>query len=389
MRPASPPPGPVSTSQFLRMSAPGMSADSTAVTTPPLLDPLQKRARPRRLVNACTIEVEEFPSDDSVPPYAILSHCWKQGQEVSYQEMVKCQSSIAAWLSIRAQSGYKKIVAACRQAREDNHTYIWIDTCCIDKGDHGQQSQDINSMFDYYKNAKVCYVYLNDYDSRQFDLCNMYKLGSPPPPLPSRYPIPCWFFSGWTLQELVAPSSVEFFDAEWKRCGDRNTLSLSISYITGIRDDVLGLGYGYGDMDVGIVERMSWAIHRQTTKEEDRAYCLLGLLDVTMEPRYGEGIESAFERLSKVLHERYSHRQCQVEGIPKNGREMMKDLSYRIAKTQWSYPEFYNYAPPPGNKNENPNDDQDDAGSMSSGYWGKHPWKRLKRKFQSQHRSHV
>ncbi|KAF5366406.1 hypothetical protein D9758_009735 [Tetrapyrgos nigripes] len=173
-----------------RMSAPGMSADSTAVTTPPLLDPLQKRARPRRLVNACTIEVEEFPSDDSVSPYDILSHCWKQGQEVSYQEMVKCQSSIAAWLSIRAQSGYKKIVAACRQAREDNHTYIWIDTCCIDKGDHGQQSQDINSMFDYYKNAKVCYVYLNDYDSCQFDLCNMYKLGSPPPPLPSRYPIP-------------------------------------------------------------------------------------------------------------------------------------------------------------------------------------------------------
>ncbi|KAF5338301.1 hypothetical protein D9758_015748 [Tetrapyrgos nigripes] len=254
--------------------------------TTPSLNPLQKRTRPRHLINTCTIELEEFPSDDSVPPYAILSHRWEEGQEISYEKMVKCQSGLTTWQSIRSKSGYKKIVAACRQAREDNHTYIWIDTCCINKGDHGQQSQDINSMFDYYRNSEVCYVYLYDfYDGAR-------SLGES-----------SWFSRGWTLQELIAPLSVEFFDAKWKRCGDRKTLCSSLSYITGIGVDILRFGYGCYTVRVGIAERMSWAIDRQTTKDEDRAYCLLGVLDVTMEPRYGEGVESAFERLSKVLHE--------------------------------------------------------------------------------------
>ncbi|KAF5335036.1 hypothetical protein D9758_017441 [Tetrapyrgos nigripes] len=201
--------------------------DTISVVTSPH-DPLQKRTRPRRLINTRTIKLEEFSSNDSVPPYAILSHCWEAGHEISYQEMVKCQLLTAA--SIRSKSGYRKIVAACMQARKDNFTYIWIDTCCIDKGDHGQLSQDINSMFDYYKNSEVCYVYLYDYYpwfSRGWTLQNLvapWNLGG------------CsWFFRGWTLQELVAPSSVKFFDAKWKYCGDRKTLNIAIWAITGIR----------------------------------------------------------------------------------------------------------------------------------------------------------
>ncbi|KAF5343771.1 hypothetical protein D9758_015338 [Tetrapyrgos nigripes] len=298
------------------MSALVTSAYTTAVVTPSSLNPLQKRTRPRRLINTCTIKLEEFPSDDSIPPYAILSHCWTEGQEISYEEMVNCRSP--TWLSsISFKSGYEKIVAACRQARRTGLAYIWIDTCCINKGDHGQQSQDINSMFDYYKNSEVCYVYLSDYHSPRFDIRAMYDRAF------EISPTPRWFSRGWTLQELIAPSSVEFFDAEWKRCGDSWTLSLSLRRITGISEDVLE--FGYGNMDVGLVERMSWAIKRETTKEEDRAYCLLGLLDVAMEPHYGEGVESAFERLSNVLHERYpGHRQ--LEGMPKNGKIMVRYL---------------------------------------------------------------
>ncbi|KAF5356674.1 hypothetical protein D9758_013734 [Tetrapyrgos nigripes] len=94
------------------MSTSVTSIDTRAVA-PPSVDPLQKRSRPRRLINTCTIELEEFPSDDSVPAYAILSHCWEEGQEISYEEMVNCRSSIA-WPFIRSKSGYKKIVAACK-----------------------------------------------------------------------------------------------------------------------------------------------------------------------------------------------------------------------------------------------------------------------------------
>ncbi|KAF5374291.1 hypothetical protein D9758_004618 [Tetrapyrgos nigripes] len=280
---------------------------------PASLAPLQKRSRPGRLINTWILELEEFPYDVLVPPYAILSHCWKEGQEISYEEMVKGQSGIAP--SVRSKNGYKKIVAACMRAREANHAYIWIDTCCINKGDHAQQSQDINSMFDYYKNSEVCYVYLDDYHSRT---CNIFT------PNNMR-----WFSRGWTLQELVAPSSVQFFDAEWKHCGDRKTRSVSTFLSTLIDTDILD---GLKEIQmVSILERISWAIRRETTKEEDRAYCLLGLLDVTMETRYGEGVESAFDRLSNVLHERYAGHP-QLEGLPRNGREMLRHISYRNAK---------------------------------------------------------
>ncbi|KAF5353729.1 hypothetical protein D9758_008675 [Tetrapyrgos nigripes] len=309
------------------MSPPVISADPTPVTTP-VLDPLQKRTRPRRLINTCTRKLEEFPSDDSVPCYAILSHRWEAGQEISYQEMVHLSDTL------RLKSGYKKIVNACNLARQDGHAYIWIDTCCINSGDHGQRSQDINSMFNYYEHSGVCLVYLHDYttppdsndylggpiDSDEFDNWK------PSPELEDS----TWFSRGWTLQELLAPPSVLFITAEWKpiRVGMK-LLCSDIQRVTGISVDVL---VGREKINtISIVERMSWAINRQTTKEEDRAYCLLGLLDVTMESRYGEGVESAFERLSNVLHECYPDR---LEGVPKTGRDIMEYLSVKNAETQ-------------------------------------------------------
>jgi hypothetical protein len=282
------------------------------------INPTQRRARPRRLINTHTFQLEELPYDNDIPPYAILSHCWQEGEEISYKEMVEYRLGTDIWTSIlfhclyeddfgEYKSGYKKIVAACWQARQDGYVYIWIDTCCIDKGNHGQLSQDINSMFDYYKNSEVCYVYLNDYDSRRFNVHNI-KWES--------QQIPRWFYRGWTLQELLAPSSVKFFDAKWKHFGDRNTLSSPIGYITGIPEEVLELGVV---SKANIAQRMSWTIHRQTTREEDRAYCLLGLLDVMMEPRYGEGVKSAFERLLNVLRKRYSVLETIFEAVPCQG----------------------------------------------------------------------
>lgn len=45
-----------------------------------------------------------------------------------------------------------------------------------------------------------------------------------------------------------------------------------------------------------IAKKMSWATHRKTTKEEDVAYCLLGIFDINMPLIYGEGF-NAFLRL--------------------------------------------------------------------------------------------
>ncbi|KAF5368897.1 hypothetical protein D9758_002973 [Tetrapyrgos nigripes] len=282
------------------------------------LDPLRKRTHPRRFINALTCSLDEFPSDGSVRHYAILSHCWVPGQEVSYQEMLELSRDDTH--PSRAKFGFQKISNACAQALQDGHHYIWVDTCCIDDGNHAHKSQDINSMFDYYANSDVCYVYLHDIHRK-----GLHSVDTDVDISQSK-----WFSRGWTLQELVAPSKVKFFTEDWRHyhIDSQRGVSLTeahrIQGLWGISVEVLTGSRKL--QDIGLKERMSWSIKRSTTVEEDRAYCLLGLLGVVMETRDREGVESAFGRLSSVLYEAYGHEMREYIGPGKagNGRALMQ-----------------------------------------------------------------
>jgi hypothetical protein len=46
---------------------------------------------------------------------------------------------------------------------------------------------------------------------------------------------------------------------------------------------------------------MSWVANRATTREEDMAYCLMGLFDISMPILYGEGLSKAFRRLQEEI----------------------------------------------------------------------------------------
>ncbi|THU88913.1 HET-domain-containing protein [Dendrothele bispora CBS 962.96] len=245
------------------------------------------RIRPRRLIETYTGRIVEFHENSLIPPYAVLSHRWEEDQEVSLQDMLYLSPAIT-----ERRSGYWKIVNACRQAFWDGFSYIWVDTCCIDKSIPWQEEQDINSMYAYYWNSEVCYVYLNDFrisgDPAYDKYCGFGKS--------------TWFTRGWTLQELLAPSSVRFFTVDWEFYGDKKYLGDIIELATNIprkffdRENIRG---------AELREKMSWSVFRGTTKPEDRAYCLLGILGVTTKTEYGEGVFRAFDRLHDVLRIRY------------------------------------------------------------------------------------
>jgi hypothetical protein len=93
-------------------------------------------------------------NDETPPPYAILSHTWTEGQEVTYNELVAGTG--------REKTGYDKILFCGRQAAADGLQYFWVDTCCIDKSTSHELSIAINSMFRWYQRASKCYVYLSD-----------------------------------------------------------------------------------------------------------------------------------------------------------------------------------------------------------------------------------
>ena len=234
-----------------------------------------------RLFNVDTKQLELF-YDADIPKYAILSHTWGKG-EVTFQDL-ECGN-------VASMAGYLKIAYTCNQARSHGYRYFWMDTCCIDKTSSTELSEAINSMWKWYQNAEVCYAYLEDVD--YVDDTELREIA---------FAQTRWLTRGWTLQELLAPAVVQFYDRNWRLLGTKALLLDVISKSTGIAKMAL---IGPEMLSAfSLAGCMSWASQRKTTREEDIAYCLLGIFRVNMPLLYGEGTQ-AFRRLQEQLIRTY------------------------------------------------------------------------------------
>lgn len=265
------------------------------------------------LINTDTLQLKEFIGKNT-PKYAILSHTWED-EEISFQEILHPTDEV------KLKRGYQKVLHTALLAKEEGLQWCWVDTCCIDKKSSAELSEAINSMFRWYRRAKVCYVYLADVhplsEPDKLHVANVLDSYMAQRTIKAQSStawlegsilhasfidwlrdLQCsrWFTRGWTLQELLAPVNVAFYSRNWTFIGYKHEawLQRCISTITGIRRDILA-----NELDVNyasIAEKMSWAAHRETSRTEDIAYCLLGLLRVNLPLLYGEG-RQAFERL--------------------------------------------------------------------------------------------
>ena len=204
-----------------------------------------------RLLNTETSGFQEF-FDEQTPRYAILSHRWTD-QEVSYKQYV--EKTYVHGL------GSEKIKNACAMARGRSLSWVWIDTICIDKTSSAELTEAINSMWHWYRGAAECYVFLADFMWSD-DIQDLREALSH-----------CeWFTRGWTLQELLAPSNVMFYDSKLRLFGTKDELAKEISAVTGINTDFLHAAWVLSEASVAM--KMCWASRRKTTRIEDMAYCL-------------------------------------------------------------------------------------------------------------------
>ncbi|OTA81836.1 hypothetical protein M434DRAFT_204546 [Hypoxylon sp. CO27-5] len=237
------------------------------------------------LIDTNNLELKNVDSPQAVK-YAILSHTWEE-EEVDFQEM-RFHRDLA-----KGKKGFDKIAATCSRAQAEGIPYAWVDTCCIDKTSSAALSEAINSMFQWYRDSFICYAYLSDLS---IDLLDSDK--DEGNTMESGLSNCRWFTRGWTLQELIAPKALDFYDCKWRFLGTKADLREEVSSITGIDVDVLE------DIQllpiIPIARRMSWASKRKTTREEDMAYCLLGIFNVNMPMIYGEG-RMAFIRLQEEI----------------------------------------------------------------------------------------
>ncbi|KAI3394856.1 hypothetical protein diail_2142 [Diaporthe ilicicola] len=242
-----------------------------------------------RLLETATLQLVS-KRDDEIPPYAVLSHTWGRDEdEVSLQDL-QSQDPFKK-RRVKKKAGYPKLRDSAKVALEKGYEYIWIDTCCIDKTSSAELSEAINSMFRWYQESGICLAYLVDVTVGSAKAPGGgLALGS------SR-----WFTRGWTLQELIAPQDVLFYNYEWKLLGSRVSdlkFRLHLGQITGISDSILSGQQGLET--VSVADRMKWASARHTTRREDLAYCLLGIFGVNMPLLYGEG-SRAFIRLQEEI----------------------------------------------------------------------------------------
>jgi hypothetical protein len=223
-----------------------------------------------------------------VPPYAILSHTWGRDQdEVLFKDITDGIGT--------EKPGFQKLSFCGKQAERDGLHFFWVDTCCIDKSNEMELRTAINSMFKWYEKAERCYVYLADVSVRAGQLSHT--------EWESALRNSRWFTRGWTLQELLAPKIVVFYTSEHVRLGDKTSLMHNIHEITGIAVDAL---QGRSLEDFSTEKRFQWVEKRETTEEEDIAYCLLGIFNVSLPLIYGEGRENAMRRLRREIRDKAS-----------------------------------------------------------------------------------
>ena len=225
--------------------------------------------------------------------YTILSHRWLPKGEPTFQELSDGVPLEGA--------GAEKLDVFCEKTVEYDCVFAWVDTCCINKSNSSELDEAIRSMFRWYRNSHMCIAYLA-HSSSIDDL--------------SKDP---WFTRGWTLQELLAPTSMKFFgmgwiplsdnkDDKWEHAGHTSTILGPISTITNIpRDQVRWYQPGLE----GITQKLSWVSGRRTTRVEDIAYSLVGMLDISLMIAYGEG-HRAFFRLMETIIENTSD--CEIFG---------------------------------------------------------------------------
>ncbi|KAF9474805.1 hypothetical protein BDN70DRAFT_769036, partial [Pholiota conissans] len=213
--------------------------------------------------------------------YAILSHKWLRGTpgEITYDLWMKGSLDPKS-------AGYKKLAGFCRTAwKEYGLALVWMDTICINKDSSSELDESIRSMYAWYERADICIVYLSETHTT------------------THIPDDTWFTRGWTLQELIAPKKLKFYSAEWNRLAQDNNddkkdpIILSfIEHATMLSSEELA-----GRLNVPLSRKMQWAASREVTREEDIAYSLMGIFDVSISIAYGEGVSRAFLRLLEEI----------------------------------------------------------------------------------------
>jgi hypothetical protein len=115
------------------------------------------------LIDVNTGEVVAPPPNNQ-HGYSILSHTWCE-KEIILSDIL----AVGGVFNLGASNAGDKIKGAVQAAKSQGTRYLWMDTCCINKTNKAEESVSIRSMANWYANAQVCLVYLDDTEPCTFE----------------------------------------------------------------------------------------------------------------------------------------------------------------------------------------------------------------------------
>ena len=200
--------------------------------------------------------------------YVMFSHTW-EGQEPTFQDVSKSLDKSVYKLDPSSRLN-EKLRKFCETVRKDPEGYrwSWSDTCCIDKTVEAVYKKSIRSMYDWYKWSALTLVLLADISELKDNR---------------------WMTRAWTLQELLSPKTIRFYDREWNPYrSDANTNHKKSSLILrelaeaiGVAPDALA---DFSPETLDVREKLRLASTRNATYEEDVAYSLIGIFSSNLIP---------------------------------------------------------------------------------------------------------
>ncbi|PKS11197.1 hypothetical protein jhhlp_002958 [Lomentospora prolificans] len=237
-----------------------------------------------RLLHISTLELRSFLHADLCPPYIAVSRRWQEGQ-VSYSAFLNDRERAIA------SEGFSFVTNACQIAKQSGFDYLWIYSLCVDESSSAEVSEAAISSFDWLRRCHHLIAHLED----------LPPTAEKSEPDEAVWASCSWFSRCWTLPELLAPAFVHFYDRDWsfRGCKTSGPVRELISRITHIADNVL--------CDSSLIphvssaKRMSWASNRSASKEEDKAYSLMGIFDVSIPILYGEGPKAFLRLMEEIL----------------------------------------------------------------------------------------
>ncbi|KAI6040396.1 hypothetical protein EDC04DRAFT_1508499 [Pisolithus marmoratus] len=243
----------------------------------------------KELVSSMTREVDSeriLRVVESFFGYVMFSHAW-QGNEPSFQDV----NVVGSVWKLSDMPLNQKLRNFCQETRRLGYHWAWSDTCCIDKTTSSILNQSLTSMYKWYADSAATLVFL---------------AGVVHPTKPGDLTHSLWMTRAWTLQELLSPRVILFYDSEWKPyLGDTSANHKESSEIMHELADAIKIPRGnivvFSPDDLGVREKLRLASTRNATVEEDVAYSLIGIFQSDIRPHYGEGADALGHLLEEIV----------------------------------------------------------------------------------------